>query len=119
METEKLLDLVIDALDERKAIEVRVLDVRALTSITDVMVVASGSSNRHVRALAGHVVEKAKECGVQPLGVEGEAAGEWVLVDLVDVVVHLMLPRVREFYNLEKLWSMQEPSTKSATGRAR
>ena len=106
MQTEELQRLVIDALDDLKAKDVRVLDVRTLTGITDLMVIASGTSNRQVKALVSHVVEKAAERGVRPLGVEGEQHGEWVLVDLGDVVVHVMLPQVRDFYNLEKLWTV-------------
>ena len=99
-------DVVARALDELKADDIQVLDVRHLTTVTDTMVVASGRSDRHVKAIAGAVVEQAKKAGYRPLGVEGERSGEWVLVDLADVVVHVMLPRVREFYNLEKLWDM-------------
>lgn len=105
LDTEALTGLVVHALEELKGLDVRVLDVRGATSITDVMVIASGSSDRHVKALADSVVEQAKKAGVQPLGTEGEQSSEWVLVDLGDVVVHVMHPRTREFYNLEKLWS--------------
>lgn len=94
------------ALDDLKAVDVSVLDVRHLTTVTDTMVIASGRSDRHVRAIAGAVVEQSKKAGFRPLGIEGERSGEWVLVDLADVVVHVMLPRVRDFYNLEKLWDM-------------
>jgi len=87
-----------------KAVNVKVLDVRGLTDIADVMIIASGNSDRHVRSIADRVVEKAKAAGFRPLGTEGERDGEWVLVDLQDVVVHVMLPRVREFYGLEYLW---------------
>jgi ribosome-associated protein len=103
-----LTDVVTRALDDLKADDVHMLDVRHLTTVTDTMVVASGRSDRHVRAIAGAVVEQAKKAGYRPLGVEGERSGEWVLVDLADLVVHVMLPRVREFYNLEKLWDMPE-----------
>ena len=99
-------EVVAGALDDLKADNVHVLDVRHLTTVTDTMVVASGRSDRHVRAIAGAVVANAKKAGFRPIGVEGERSGEWVLVDLADVVVHVMLPRVREFYNLEKLWDM-------------
>jgi ribosome-associated protein len=103
----KSLDQVVAAaLDDLKAVDVHVLDVRHLTTVTDTMVVASGRSDRHVRAIAGAVVEQCKKAGFRPIGVEGERSGEWVLVDLADIVVHVMLPRVREFYNLEKLWDM-------------
>src|SRR5215469_1365777 len=95
---------VTTALDDMKAVNVRVLDVRGLTDIADTMVIASGNSDRHVRSIAERVVEKAKAAGFRPLGTEGARDGEWVLVDLQDVVVHVMLPRVREFYGLERLW---------------
>jgi len=98
--------VVAAALDDLKAVDITVLDVRHLTTVTDSMVVASGRSDRHVRAIAGAVVEQSKKAGFRPIGVEGERSGEWVLVDLGDIVVHVMLPRVREFYNLEKLWDM-------------
>ena len=101
-----LSGLVVNALDELKAQSIKCMDVRHLTSVTDVMVIATGRSDRHVRALADSVVESCKRAGEQPLGVEGQEAGEWVLVDLSDVVVHVMLPKVREFYNLEKLWDI-------------
>jgi len=101
-----LNEVVAHALDDLKADNVHVLDVRHLTTVTDTMVVASGRSDRHVKAIAGAVVEQCKRAGYRPLGVEGERSGEWVLVDLADLVVHVMLPRVREFYNLEKLWDM-------------
>jgi ribosome-associated protein len=99
-----LQQAVTTALDDMKAVNVRVLDVRGLTDIADTMVIASGNSDRHVRSIAERVVEKAKAAGFRPLGTEGERDGEWVLVDLQDVVVHVMLPRVREFYGLERLW---------------
>lgn len=104
MQTEQLLALVLKALEDGKAIDVRVMDVRGKTSIADYMVIASGTSDRHVKALASRVVEDAKHEGMQPLGVEGETVGEWVLVDLVDIIVHVMQPRIREFYQLEKFW---------------
>ena len=95
---------VMAALDDIKAVNVRVLDVRGLTDIADTMVIASGNSDRHVRSIAERVVEKVKAAGFRPLGTEGARDGEWVLVDLHDIVVHVMLPRVREFYGLESLW---------------
>lgn len=103
-----LRQLALDALDDLKAIDVRVLDVAKLTTITDHMIVASGRSDRHVRSLADSVVTIAKQNGFQPLGVEGEKEGEWVLVDLGDVIVHVQTPRTRDFYNLEKLWDIDE-----------
>jgi ribosome-associated protein len=96
--------LVLAALDEMKAANVKLLDVRELTDIADAMIVASGTSDRHVRAIAQRVLEKAREAGLRPLGVEGQRDGEWVLVDLQDVLLHVMLPRVREFYSIEQLW---------------
>ena len=102
----QLLDVVLAALEDMKAIDAQVLDVHDKTSITDLMVIASGNSERHVKSLAESVVEKAKQAGFRPIGTEGEQHGEWVLVDLADVVVHVMLPRVRDFYKLEQLWSV-------------
>ena len=98
--------VVAHALDDLKAFETTFLDVRHLTTVTDAMAIASGRSDRHVRAIAQAVVEQSKKAGFRPIGVEGANAGEWVLVDLGDLVVHVMLPRVREFYNLEKLWDI-------------
>ena len=103
---DKLLVLVMDALEELKGVDIRILDVGGLTSITDHMVIASGTSTRHVKSLADNVTRKTRQAGYRALGVEGEQAAEWVLVDLGDVVVHVMMPRVREFYALEKLWSV-------------
>jgi ribosome-associated protein len=99
-----LRDVVLGALAELKAVDVRALDVRGITDITDIMVVASGTSDRHVKSIADRVVQRCKEAGYRPYGLEGERDGEWVLLDLQDVVLHVMLPRVREFYALEKLW---------------
>jgi ribosome-associated protein len=101
-----LLAVTLAALEDMKAVDVRVIDVRDLTSITDIMVVASGTSTRHVKAIADNVVQEAKKHGVRALGVEGDKGSEWILVDLADVVVHVMMPSIREFYALEKLWSV-------------
>ena len=115
MNSKKLTDLVIEALEDVKGRDIVKLDVRKLTTVTDYMVVASGTSNRHVQALADAVFEKAREAGHKPIGVEGTEGSEWVLLDLGDVLVHVMLPRVREFYNLEKLWSMTPRKDLAAT----
>ncbi len=115
MDSKTLTDLVVSALDEVKAQDISVLDVRDQTTVTDFMVVASGTSNRHVKALADAVAEKAKEAGHRPAGVEGAEGSEWVLLDLTDTLVHVMLPRVREFYNLEKLWSLRPSGDAVAT----
>ena len=113
-DSDRLLDIVLVALDDMKGVDVRVIDVRELTSITDRMVIVSGTSTRHVKALAENVALQAKQHGYQLLGVEGENAAEWVLVDLVDVVVHIMLPEIRDFYALEKLWSVGGRNNASA-----
>lgn len=118
MEVEKLKDLVIEALDDLKAKDVKVIDVRDHSNVTDLMVIATGTSNRQVKALAEHVIMKAKEAGVLPLGSEGEDAAEWVLVDLGDIVVHVMLEPIRQFYQLERLWSMPAQEDESASGKS-
>jgi ribosome-associated protein len=115
MNSEALTDLVIEALEDVKAQDIVRLDVRDATTVTDYMVIASGTSNRHVKALVDNVAEKAKEAGHRPVGIEGEEGGEWVLLDLQDALVHVMLPAVREFYNLEKLWSISPPGDATAT----
>lgn len=112
MQAKQLETLVTDALDELKAVDVRSLDVHDRSSFTDLMVIATGTSNRHVRSLADNVVKRAKEQGVPPLGMEGEREGEWILVDLGDVVVHVMQPQIRDFYNLEKLWAPGQSESK-------
>jgi ribosome-associated protein len=112
-EEKGLLQIAIDALEEIKALNIKVIDVTGKTSITDIMIICTGTSNRHVKSLAENVVKRAKESGYKPIGVEGEGSAEWVLVDLVDVVVHIMQPDIREFYKLERLWSVEhheEPS---------
>jgi len=108
LSTEQLKALVLAALDDLKAQDVQVIDVRDKASFTDLMIIASGTSDRHIKALADNVVEAAKKHGAQPLGVEGETSREWVLVDLGDIIVHVMHPQTRAFYNLEKLWSVSE-----------
>ena len=112
-----LKTVITDALADMKALQVKLLDVRGLTDIADFMVIASGTSDRHVRSVAQRVVEKVKEAGFRPLGVEGQQDGDWVLIDLSEVIVHVMLPRVREFYGLEKLWDTGTPR-RAAAARA-
>ena len=111
MQIEALRDVVVEALDDMKAKDVVVLDVRGKTSITDIMIVASGTSDRHVKSIAQTVAFKAKQVGESPLGTEGMEDGEWALVDLNGVVVHVMQPKVRDFYHLERLWSLEEPQS--------
>jgi ribosome-associated protein len=105
MEAEAQKNLVVDALEELKAVNPVTLDVTGLTDVMDFLVIASGTSNRHVKSLADNVCMQAKKNGIRPLGVEGESTGDWVLVDFGDVVVHVMLPAVRDFYDLERLWA--------------
>ena len=107
MRPKPLAALVTSALADIKALDVQTLDVRKLTSIMDVMIIASGTSDRHVRSIADKVIEAVREKGVKALGVEGADGGEWVLVDLGDVVVHVMQRKVRELYQLEKLWAIK------------
>ncbi|WP_018864749.1 ribosome silencing factor [Thioalkalivibrio sp. ARh3] len=108
MNSEQLLELVTTALEDIKAQNIRTLDVRGKTTLADFMVIASGTSGRHVQSAAESVALEAKKAGIQPLGVEGQESQEWVLVDLNDVIVHVMLPETRDFYNLEKLWLAEE-----------
>ena len=114
--TDGVVAVVERALEDIKAVNVRVLDVRKLTDIADTLIIASGNSDRHVRSIADRVVEFAKKAGFRPMGVEGERDGEWVLVDLQDVIVHIMLPRVREFYRLENLWDVSAARREAAAG---
>lgn len=111
--TQQLLDTALEALSDLKAKDVVALDVRAMTSLADVMVIASGTSSRHVKSLADNVVEKIKAAGFRPLGQEGEQDSEWILIDLAGVIVHVMLPATRAFYDLERLWT-PAPATAAA-----
>ena len=105
--TQALKDIVINALEEVKATNINAIDVRELTGMMDCMVVATGNSNRQVKSLATSVVVDAKKAGYELLGVEGDDTAEWILVDFGDVIVHIMLPATREFYDLERLWSLR------------
>jgi ribosome-associated protein len=110
-----LVKSAVAALEEMKAGNIKVMDVRKVTDVADSMILASGNSDRHVRSIAERVVERAKGAGFRPMGVEGLRDGEWVLVDLNDVIVHVMLPRVREFYGLEELWEAVPARPKART----
>ncbi|ARU29356.1 ribosome silencing factor [Cellvibrio sp. PSBB006] len=103
---EELSQIVINALEDLKAKNIVQLDVREMTDVTDTLIIASGTSNRHVKSIANNVVEDSKKLGYMPLGVEGIDAGDWVLVDFGDIVVHVMQEETRNFYELEKLWSI-------------
>jgi len=106
LSVKQMLELVQHQLAENKAENVQTIDIQGRSSVADYIVIASGNSGRHLKAMAEHLVLQLKHRGQPPLGVEGEREGEWVLVDAGDVIVHLMLPKVREFYNLEKLWDV-------------
>ncbi|MDH3790046.1 MAG: ribosome silencing factor [Xanthomonadales bacterium] len=112
--TDQLRDLVISTLEDLKAIDIQQIDVTGKNPLTDLFVVASGNSSRHVKSMAEKLIVGAKAAGCQPLGIEGERQAEWVLVDLNDVIVHLMLPQTRAFYNLEKLWEASSQQRSSA-----
>jgi ribosome-associated protein len=109
MRLNKLQKIAVTALEDIKARDITILDVRKLTSLYDTLIVASAESNRQVKALARHVRDRLKEAGATIIGVEGEEAGEWVLVDAGDLVVHVMQPNVRAYYNLEELWAPPQP----------
>ncbi len=111
----QLQELVVTALEDFKAVDIQHIDVSGRNPLTDLFVIASGSSSRHVKSMAGNLIMQAKAAGCQPLGVEGQRHGEWVLVDLNDVIVHLMLPQTRAFYNLEKLWHTSSERRSSAS----
>lgn len=111
MNTLDLQKLTINSLEDLKGQDIVALDVADRTSVTDWMIVVTGTSARHVKSLANEVVEKSKEAGVRPLGVEGEEDGNWILVDLGDVLTHVMTRESRDFYALEKLWAVEEPAS--------
>ena len=105
-----LTEIVVNALEDVKALDIALIDVRGLTDITDTMVVASGNSSRQVKALANNLVVDAKSAGYTPIGVEGDDTSEWILVDFGDLVAHIMLPATRQLYDLERLWSLPTES---------
>lgn len=107
MQIDKLIKLVETTLDDGKGSDIKVIDVSQLTSVTDRMIIVTGRSDRHNRSLASKLVEAAKEHDIKPLGIEGNDAGQgdWILVDLADVIVHVMVQDARDFYNLEALWT--------------
>ena len=107
MQADELLALVTNVLDERKAENITTIDVIGKTSFTDYMVVATGTSDRHIKALCNYVAVELKEKGITPQGIEGAQGSEWVLMDLGDVILHVMTAQTREFYQLEKLWSIE------------
>ena len=110
MQNEQLVKVAVAALEDMKGQDITIIDVRGKTSVTDFMVIASGSSSRQVKSLVENVLEKVKEQGVRPIGSEGLDSGEWALLDLGDIVVHVMLPTARQFYDLERLWQGAEQS---------
>ncbi|MES9844870.1 MAG: ribosome silencing factor [Candidatus Sedimenticola sp. PURPLELP] len=117
MQVEELRDLAVEVLEDMKAQDIKVLDVRGKTSITDIMIIASGTSDRHVKSMAESVAFHAKDAGEQPLGTEGLTDGEWALIDLNGVVVHVMQAKVRDFYQLERLWEMDTPADTDNAGK--
>jgi len=117
MKADELKALVVNAVEDMKGVDVVVLDVHKMTTITDYMIVASATSSRHLKSMINSVVVEAKEAGCTPLGTEGENEGEWALIDLGDVVLHVMLPQTREFYQLEKLWSVEGAAEKEAASK--
>lgn len=115
MQSKEVLSATIEALENLKAFNIDTFEVSELTSITDYMVIASGRSNRQVNAIAENVVTEMKQLGLQPVGVEGQSNGDWVLVDLGDVIVHVMHPETRDYYQLEKLWGGENLGTVAET----
>ena len=115
MQFNELKQLILTAIDDLKGEDVIEIDVKGKTSVTDMMIIASGTSNRHVKSIANNIALEAKKAGAQPLGVEGEEQAEWVLVDMGDIIVHVMQPHIREFYDLEKLWTMDEKDQRESS----
>ena len=118
MNSEQLTELAVTALEDLKAQDILVMDIADKSSIADAMIVATGTSDRHVGSLASQVVEQAKAAGEKPLGIEGESSSDWVLVDLGDVIVHVMTQKSRDFYELEKLWSVSRKREETEAANA-
>ncbi len=118
MQTEELKQLIVQALEDLKGNDISVIDVKDRTSVTDYMVIASGTSSRHVASLAENVITEVKKQGVRPLGSEGGAGSDWILVDLGEVIVHVMLPSAREFYDLERFWREAPDAERGSMHRA-
>ncbi len=116
MTPNELLSLTINILEENKGVDIEPIDVTSLTDVTDFMVICSATSSRHARTLASKVVRTARDQGIRALSVEGEQDNEWILIDFADVVVHIMLPEAREYYNLEKLWAVTESARSNTAG---
>ncbi|MEE4186488.1 MAG: ribosome silencing factor [Gammaproteobacteria bacterium] len=116
MQSEELLELAQTSLEDLKAQDVKVLDVRKLTSVTDYLLIASGTSDRHVRSMSDKLVENVRQAGARPLGIEGQESAEWVLIDLNDVIVHVMQAKTRDFYKLEDLWTLGTAPDKERAG---
>lgn len=114
MNSKQLCDLAVSALEDIKALDIKVLDVLGQSSVTDIMIIATGNTTRQVKSLANNVVKTVKENGIRPLSMEGEQGAEWILIDLGDVVVHVMTPEIRDFYSLEKLWGKDGPDVETA-----
>ncbi len=110
MNTEELLQVIKDAVDEIKGFDIHSTDVQGKSNVADYFLIASGNTDRQVKAIANNIIVKSKEKGIYALGVEGLDTGEWVLVDLGDIVVHIMQPKIRDFYQLEKLWEVDDNS---------
>ncbi|MDP0561050.1 MAG: ribosome silencing factor [Candidatus Endonucleobacter sp. (ex Gigantidas childressi)] len=108
MHSDELKNLIIETLNELKGNNIISMDVTDLTSVTDYMIIACGTSDRHVKSLADNLIDKCKKHGIRPLGTEGVESSEWVLVDFGDVVAHIMLPATRQFYDLERLWGIKK-----------
>ncbi|MFK5892472.1 MAG: ribosome silencing factor [Pseudomonadota bacterium] len=114
MQLDALKALTIEAIEDIKAFDIKVIDVQGRNSLTDTLIFASARSDRQAKAIANNIIEKSKHAGVQPIGVEGMQTGDWVLVDLGDIIVHIMLPQVRDFYNIEKLWEIDDKTAESS-----